>query len=145
MRWTRGDRSNVEDMRGSSGIGLRAGGLGLGGLVIVLVLSWFTGIDVLSLISMGPDAPASSTASTPGRVQSTPEEERLVDFVDAVMRDVQQTWSTLLPQEYRPTRAVLFRDAIESACGFAQSATGPFYCPGDRKVYLDLGFFDELS
>jgi uncharacterized protein len=123
---------------------LRAGDLGLGGLIIVLLLSWFTGIDFLSLVSTGPDAPSSSTASTPGRVQTIPEEERLVDFVDAVMRDVQQTWSALMPQEYRPTRAVLFRDAIDSACGFARSAMGPFYCPGDQTVYLDLGFYDEL-
>src|SRR5262249_36541319 len=62
-----------------------------------------------------------------------------------VMRDVQQTWQGILGSEYQPTRVALFRDAIQSACGFAQSATGPFYCPQDRKVYLDLGFFEELS
>lgn len=144
MRWTRGDRSDVEDMRGSSGAGLRAGGLGLGGLVVVLLLSWYTGVDFLSLVSPGVGAPPAESARTSGPVQSTPEEERLVDFVDAVMRDVQLTWSSALPQEYRPTRTVLFRDAIESACGSAQSATGPFYCPGDQKVYLDLGFYDDL-
>jgi len=61
------------------------------------------------------------------------------------MKDVQGTWTTLLPGDYTATRVVLFRDAMESACGFAQSATGPFYCPQDRRVYLDLGFFAELS
>jgi len=66
-------------------------------------------------------------------------------MVDAVARDAQQTWADLLGNRYQPTKVVLFRDQIDSACGFAQSATGPFYCPGDHKVYLDLGFFDELQ
>ena len=68
----------------------------------------------------------------------------MVDMVDAVVDDGQDTWRRLLGGRYEETRAVLFRDAIDSACGFAQSATGPFYCPADRKMYLDLGFFDEL-
>ena len=120
---------------------MRAGGLGIGGVLLLLVLSWFTGIDFLSL-SGGLPAPTESVGTT-GPVAATPEEEALVDFVDAVMRDAQGTWSDLL-DGYESTRVVLFRDAIQSACGFAQSATGPFYCPGDRKVYLDLGFFNEL-
>src|SRR5205823_14103778 len=82
---------------------------------------------------------------TTGQVQTNPREERLVDFVDAVAGDTQSTWEQLLGNRYQRTRVVLFRDAIQSACGAAQSATGPFYCPGDRKVYLDLGFFDELA
>lgn len=145
MRWTTGDRSNIEDRRGMSGFGMRgAGGLGLGGLVILLLLSWFTGVDFLSLFSGGgPSAPSESVGTT-GKIETTPEEERLVDFVDAVMRDAQGTWTNLV-EGYEPTRAVLFRDAVQSACGFAQAATGPFYCPGDRKVYLDLGFFNELQ
>jgi predicted metalloprotease len=65
--------------------------------------------------------------------------------VDAVARDVQDSWRERLGARYQPTKIVLFRDQIQSACGFAQSATGPFYCPNDRKVYLDLGFFDELQ
>jgi uncharacterized protein len=144
VRWTAGDRSNIEDLRGRSGFGLRAGGLGLGGILLLLVLSWFTGVDFLSLFSGSAPSAPSSSVGTGGEVATSPEEERLVDFVDAVMRDAQGTWSKLV-QGYEPTRAVLFRDAVQSACGFAQSATGPFYCPGDRKVYLDLGFFDELQ
>ena len=66
-------------------------------------------------------------------------------MVDAVMDDAQDTWRQLLGGRYQDTKAVLFRDAINSACGFAQSATGPFYCPADHKVYLDLGFFDEMQ
>jgi predicted metalloprotease len=69
----------------------------------------------------------------------------MVDFVDAVTGDAQKTWQQILGNRYQPTHVVLFRDAIQSACGSAESATGPFYCPGDQKVYLDLGFFSELS
>lgn len=142
MRWTPGDRSNIEDRRGMSGMG--AGGIGIGGLLVVLLLSWFTGVDFLSLLGgAGGTAPTQSVGTT-GSVNASPEEERLVDMVDAVMGDAQETWQELLGNRYEPTRAVLFRDATQSTCGFAQAATGPFYCPGDRKVYLDLGFFDEL-
>jgi hypothetical protein len=146
VRWTSGNRGNIEDHRGRSGVGVRAGGLGIGGLLLLLILSWTTGIDFLSLAGGGggPAPPPSADVGTSGSVRSTPEEERLVDFVDAVMADAQGTWQQLV-EGYEPTRAVLFRDAIQSACGFAQSATGPFYCPADRKVYLDLGFFDELQ
>jgi predicted metalloprotease len=145
MRWTRGDRSNIEDLRGRSGFGVRAGGLGIGGLIVVLLLSWATGVDFLSLMSGGAPAGPSETVGTSGEpVATTPEEEEMVDFVDAVARDAQGTWQNVLGADYQPTRVVLFRDAIQSTCGFAQSATGPFYCPADGRVYLDLGFFDEL-
>jgi predicted metalloprotease len=144
MRWTPGDRSNVEDMRGSSGFGMRAGGLGLGGLVILLLLSWATGVDFLSLLGGSGGSAPTASVGTSGSVAASPEEEKLVDFVDAVMDDAQAAWRQLLGGRYQETRAVLFRDAIQSACGFAQAATGPFYCPGDHKVYLDLEFFDEL-
>jgi predicted metalloprotease len=120
------------------------GGLGIGGLLVVLLLSWFTGVDFLSLLGGGDPTTTGSTGTT-GRVNATPEEERLVDMVDAVMDDAQDTWRQLLGGRYEDTRAVLFRDATQSTCGFAQAATGPFYCPGDRKVYLDLGFFEELQ
>ena len=143
MRWTPGDRSNVEDLRGRSGIGMRAGGLGIGGVLVLLILSWATGVDFLSLIGGGGGAPT-ETVGTSGTVASSPEEEKLVDFVDAAMADMQTTWRELLGDRYQPTRVRLFRDAIESACGFAQSASGPFYCPADHYVYLDLGFFNEL-
>ncbi len=144
MRWTPGDRSNIEDRRGSSGYGMRAGGLGLGGLLLLLVLSWATGVDFLSLLGGGGGSNPSTSVGTSGRPTASPDEEALVDFVDSVMEDAQTTWRQMLGGRYEDTRTVLFRDAIQSACGFAQSATGPFYCPGDHRVYLDLGFFDEL-
>ncbi len=146
MKWTAGSRDNVEDVRGQSGGGgLRMGGLGLGGLLLVLVLSWATGVDFLSLLG-GTDSVSTgpSVGTGGGELRTTPEEEKLVDFVDAVMKDAQETWQDKLRGRYQPTRAVIFRDAIQSRCGFAQSATGPFYCPADSLVYLDLGFFAEL-
>ena len=146
MKWTAGNRDNVEDVRSRSGGGMRLGGLGIGGLLLMLILSWVTGVDFLSL--MGPDAtstgPSVSTGSG-GELRTTPEEEKLVDFVDAVMKDAQDMWQGTLGGRYQQTRAVIFRDAIQSACGSAQSATGPFYCPADSLVYLDLGFFTELQ
>lgn len=127
-------------------MGLRGGmPLGIGGLVVVLLLSWLTGTDILSLLGGGGEALPPSASVDGGPVApASPEEERLVDFVDAVMGDAQATWQQLLDERYEATRVVLFRDGIRSACGFAESASGPFYCPGDRKVYLDLGFFQEL-
>jgi predicted metalloprotease len=127
-----------------SGMGMRAGGLGVGGLLVVLLLSWLTGVDFLSLVGDMP-APESASTSPSGPVASTPEEEQLVDFVDAVMADAQATWRQTLGPRYQDTKAVIFRDATQSSCGYAAAATGPFYCPADRQVYLDLGFFDELN
>jgi predicted metalloprotease len=145
MKWTPGDRGNIDDMRGRSGIGMKAGGLGIGGLLVVLILSWATGIDFLSLVGNGGGAPTETVGTSgTGTVASTPEEEKLVDFVDAVVGDAQATWGQLLGNRYEQTKVRLFRDAIQSACGFAEAASGPFYCPGDHYIYLDLGFFDEL-
>jgi predicted metalloprotease len=146
MKWTAGSRDNVEDVRSRTGGGMRLGGLGIGGLLLMLILSWATGVDFLSLL--GPDAvstgPSVGTGGG-GELRTTPEEEKLVDFVDAVMKDAQDMWQGTLGGRYQQTRAVIFRDAIQSACGSAQSATGPFYCPADSLVYLDLGFFTELQ
>ena len=143
MRWTPGDGRNIEDRR-HSGMGMRAGGLGVGGLLVLLLLSWTTGVDFLSLFGGATSPAPTETVGTSGRVNASPEEERTVGMVDAVVGDAQDMWQDLLGGRYQRTTAVLFRDATQSACGFAQSATGPFYCPADRKVYLDLGFFDEL-
>jgi len=120
--------------------------MGIGGLLVLLVLGWFTGIDFLSLVGDGGGAPSSQTEiiGTTGDVKASPEEEKMELMVDAVMQDTEETWQQLLGDRYQGTRAVLFRDAVQSTCGMAQSAVGPFYCPADRKVYLDLNFFNEL-
>ena len=142
MRWTPGDRGNIEDNRGRSGGGIA--GLGIGGFLILLVLSWATGTNLFSLLGNGTPS-TSGSVGTSGELRTSPAEEKLVDFVDAVTGDAQKTWEQILGSRYERTHVALFRDAIQSACGFAEAATGPFYCPGDRKVYLDLGFFNELS
>jgi predicted metalloprotease len=143
MEWSPGDRGNIEDVRGRSGF-RTAVPIGIGGVIVLGLLSWATGTDFLSLLNNQGSAPSQSVGPQ-GQVQSTPQEERMVDFVDAVANDVQGVWGQTLGSRYERTKIVLFRDSIESACGSAESATGPFYCPSDHKVYLDLGFFDELT
>jgi uncharacterized protein len=146
MRWSPGHRSaNVEDRRGGGGRFIRgAGGMGIGTLVILLILSLVFKQDFFSLVGAGGGAAAPETAEAPP-AETTPEEERLVSFVSFVLDDAQNVWQQQLASSYRPAKLVLFRDAVESACGFAESATGPFYCPGDEKVYIDLGFYQELQ
>jgi uncharacterized protein len=145
MRWTPGDRSNIEDRRGRSAR-MGAVPMGIGGILVLLVLSWFTGVDFLSLVGDGGAPPASQVDAGPGAppADTTPEEERMVDLVDTVVADTQATWDQLLGGQYQPTTAVIFRDATQSTCGFAQAAVGPFYCPADRRIYLDLDFFNDL-
>ena len=145
MKWTPGDGSNIEDLRGRSG-GMRAMPLGIGGVLVLLLLSWATGVDFLSLLGGGGGGSApTANVGTPGTVTSSPEEEKTKKFVDAVLGDAQDTWQDLLGPRYQRTTLRLFRDGIDTTgCGYAQSASGPFYCPGDHHLYLDLGFFDEL-
>jgi uncharacterized protein len=142
MRWSAGDRSNIDDERGQSGG--RAIPIGIGGVLVLAVLSWATGTDFLSMVTnQGTSSSPTGGIQTP--VQTTPAEERMVDFVDAVAKDVQDAWTQILGSRYQRTTVALFRDSIDSGCGSAQAATGPFYCPADSKVYLDLGFFRELA
>ena len=148
MRWSTGDRDNINDMRGSSGGGgARMIPLGIGGFIVVALLSMFTGVDFFSILGGGggssPQPTAVGTAGKP--TTGSPTEEKTVDMVDAVARDVQETWTRKLGNQYQPTKVTLFRDSIQSACGYAGAVSGPFYCPGDRQVYLDLSFFDELQ
>src|SRR5882757_7528758 len=143
MEWTPGDRGDISDQRGRSGGGGVAR-LGIGGFLVLLVLSWLSGTNLFSLLGTDTSAPTQSAGSG-GPVASSPADERLVDEVAAVTKDAQDMWAEKLGSRYRRTKVTLFRDSIQSACGFAQAATGPFYCPEDGQVYLDLGFFNELS
>jgi predicted metalloprotease len=109
---------------------------------LLFILSLLTGQDFLSFLDTGDGgAPVSNTPPA----ASSPAEDRLVQFVSFVLDDSQNTWTNLLGSRYEHAKLVLFRDATESACGLGQTATGPFYCPGDRKVYIDLGFYEELQ
>lgn len=141
MRWTPGRRStNIEDRRGMS-VGR---GVGIGGGLIALLLSLLFGVDVFTPATEGEYGVEGPTDAP---VRSTPEEERLVLFVSFVLDSTQSTWAQIFPAlgaQYRDAKLVLFRDAVQSACGVAGSATGPFYCPPDERVYVDLAFFDEL-
>jgi predicted metalloprotease len=145
MRWTPGGRSSdLEDRRGG-GSGFRlGGGLGIGGILLLLLLSVIFKRDFLSLVS-GGSTPAADSQSRP---VSDPNEEPEVQFVSFVLDDAQRTWRDQFAEqgkEYRNAKLVLFRNSVDSACGLASSATGPFYCPGDHRVYIDLGFYGELK
>jgi predicted metalloprotease len=156
MEWTPGgDRSDVEDRRGESGGGggINLGGfgglhLGIGGTLLLLVLSFLFRTNLFSIFGGSTVAPAPTEASRPlSDPDSSAVEKRQTDFIVFVLNDVQHTWEQLLPQQgttYRHTKLVLFTDLTHSGCGAAESATGPFYCPQDEKVYIDLGFFQEL-
>lgn len=148
MRWTPGgESSNIEDRRGQGGgfIGGRAG-MGIGGAVVMLVLSLIFGRDFVTGGTTTGDNAAPATAN--GEVSSSPAEERLVQFVSFVLDDVQNTWRSILAERHVPyedAKLVLFRDVTQSGCGTAQSTMGPFYCPLDEKAYIDLSFYDELQ
>ncbi len=152
MRWEdRGVSENIEDRRGQRGrFGLPGGGarVGCGTLGLLLILSLVFRQNFLQFLDMAPQGGAGvQQQAPPGQLETTPEEEKLVRFVSFVLDDTQETWAKTLPRfghQYRKATLVLFRDATQAACGFAQAASGPFYCPLDEKVYIDLGFYDEL-
>ena len=145
MLWTSGGRSpNLEDRR-SAGGGMGRG-LGIGGTVVVLALSVIFGRNLFTDLGVEP-AGINATAAPMTPADSAAEEPE-VQFVSFVLDDVQNTWAGILPNygaRYHPARLVLFRNSTDSGCGTAQSVMGPFYCPVDERVYLDLGFFDELK
>jgi predicted metalloprotease len=174
MRWQLGRRStNIEDRRGAGG-GFRMGGRspfggggprirvplglprgrgarggGLGGLVIVgvVLIALFLGVDPRLLFDGGSGVPVQQQDRS-GPVTGSPQEEELKAFVAVVLGDTEDTWRALfaeMGEQYADPTLVLFDNQVQSACGFGVAATGPFYCPGDQKVYLDMSFFDELA
>ena len=146
MRWTPGKMSrNVEDRRGQ-----RMGGgakMGIGGTLILAILSLVFGQDLVS--GAGEQVTRSAPGEVAGPIQETPEERERALFVSAMLDSAQVQWAQLLPQAtgtaYRDARLVLFRDAVQSGCGVAPAAAGPFYCPADERIYIDLSFYDELE
>lgn len=157
MRWREGRRSeNVEDVRGAGsgfGAGRGGGGLRLGGgaLVLLLVGAWLFGADPMTLLSILVDGGGSSIqvpdASMEGGAPAPVGDDEGAHFVSVVLADTEDTWTQIFAtsgERYIPPKLVLFTDTVRSACGMAQSAMGPFYCPNDQKVYIDLGFYREL-
>jgi uncharacterized protein len=156
MKWEGNEQSdNVEDRRASGGGlpgGMRLGGgrsIGIGTIVIALVGGWIFGINPLTILGVlsgdGGGGMAPQVQSTPA--ERPPASDREAAFVSTVLKDTEQVWGTVMQQNgasYREPRLVLFRGVTPTACGTGQAAMGPFYCPGDQKVYIDLGFFDTL-
>ena len=149
MLWKKGRQSdNVEDRRGAS-IGGSTLKLSGGMLVVVMLIGVVLGENPLELLAMlsqgfiGGDS--TTTAVAPGQ---PPGNDESAQFVSAILADTEDTWAAIFPRmgkQYQAPKLVLFSDQVASACGYNSAATGPFYCPGDRKVYLDLGFFQELK
>ncbi|MDM0071371.1 neutral zinc metallopeptidase [Variovorax sp. J31P207] len=153
MRWEGNEQSdNVEDRRdgGGGGGGFPIGGrsIGIGTVAVALIAGWIFGINpltVLGLLSGGEPAPQ---VQQQGPAHKPPPDDREAAFVSTVLKNTEVVWSDIFRQNggtYTPSRLVLFRGATPTACGTGQSAMGPFYCPGDQKVYIDLGFFDTLK
>lgn len=151
MRWDKARRSdNVIDSRGRSGRGGGGGGgkLGLAGIAIVVVLGLISGEDPMRILSRVLGQLDSSTFTTQQSAPPPASQAQDVDFVRAILGDTEDTWQALFAQSneaYRFPKLELFRNGVNSACGYAQSAVGPFYCPADQKIYLDLQFFDDME
>lgn len=143
MRWQgRRGSSNIEDRRGTR-YG-KAGGIGIGTVVLALIAMYF-GQDPSVILQ---NAQQSAPTAEEGTYQETAEEGQLREFIGVVLADTEQTWGEIFSQAgrtYEQPKLVLFSGAVESACGFAQAAVGPFYCPGDHKVYIDLSFYQDLQ
>jgi len=155
MRWEGNEQSdNVEDRRndsgggGGGGFGFGGRSIGLGTVAVALVAGWIFGINPLTMLNMlsgGGGAPV--VQQQQGPAQKPPSNDREAAFVSTVLRNTEVVWSDIFKQaggQYQPARLVLFRGSYPTACGTGESAMGPFYCPGDKKVYIDLSFYDTL-
>jgi len=157
MRWKDERQSdNVEDRRGQGGVfggvGLRRGGIGIGTILVALVGGWLLGVNPLELLGLiggmgGGSVVQAPAPSAPGQ-QGVPPADPGARFVSTVLASTEDAWTEVFRRggaEYRPPRLVMFSDATQTACGVGQSAAGPFYCPEDQTVYIDLSFYQMLQ
>lgn len=151
MRWKRGRRStNIEDRRGKGGGRRMPGGLklGTGATILVVVVGMLLGGDPMQILKMIGGTTSQVPQGQPAGYTPSAQEQEQAEFVSAVLADTEDTWNPLFAQagaRYQEPKLVLFSGMVQSACGMNTAATGPFYCPGDRKVYIDLSFFRELE
>jgi len=151
MRWEGNEQSdNVEDRRSGGGGGFPIGGrsVGIGTVAVALIAGWIFGINPLTVLGLLSGGGAPQVQQQQGPAQKPPPDDREAAFVSTVLKNTEVVWTQAFQQNggtYQPPRLVLFRGATPTACGTGQSAMGPFYCPGDKKVYIDLGFFDTLK
>jgi predicted metalloprotease len=147
MRWQFGRRSNnVEDRRGMGGVSRGVVGGGIGTVVLALI-AMFLGIDPSIILEQTASVSNDPYLNSAPR-QTSPQAEKLTDFVSVVLADTEDTWSKIFREYgevYQEPKLVLFTGTVQSACGYAQAAMGPFYCPADRKVYIDLSFYQDLK
>ncbi|MDG0790880.1 zinc metallopeptidase [Cohnella ginsengisoli] len=146
MQWQgRRGSANVEDRRGMSGGGKLVGG-GIGGIVVLVIALLFGGGDIGSILNNMTGTSTSSGSDTP--YQGSQQEEELAQFVSVVLADTEDVWTQIFAEKglkYEDPTLVLYNDSVQSACGTAGASVGPFYCPGDHKLYIDLSFYDELK
>ena len=144
MRWQGRERSsNIEDRRGQSSGGGGGGGMGIVGLIVVLVGAYY-GVDLSGIVGGTPQLGTSTARQT---TLSSKEEARLEELSAVVLADTEKTWQEYFARQnarYTPTTLVLYTGGTQTACGTGQAAMGPFYCPADKKVYLDLSFYEEM-
>jgi len=157
MKWEGNRESdNVDDRRSSGGQGFGGGGLfggrsiGIGTIVVALVGGWIFGINPLTILNLlsGGGAPTAQVQQQPGQTQRPPADDRMAKFVSTVLADTEDVWKEAFAKSgstYKEPRLVLFRGATQTACGQGQAAMGPFYCPGDQSVYIDLSFYETLT
>lgn len=149
MKWEGNRQSdNVEDRRSSASSGGSRGGrsIGIGSIAIALVVSYFLGVSPMTVLNVLSGGSAPTTQQAPA--QRPPADDRMAQFVSTVLGDTEDVWGNVFTQgggSYRQPKLVLFRGATSTACGQGQAAMGPFYCPADQKVYIDLGFYETLK